>query len=54
MIPCDMGSQGEGIGELGEKDRGWQLRERERERGRERQREASPVPALQKDTCVGF
>lgn len=25
IIPCDMGSQGEGIGGLGEKDRGWQL-----------------------------
>lgn len=27
IIPCDMGSQGEGIGGLGEKDRGWQLDE---------------------------
>lgn len=38
IIPCDMGSQGEGIGE---KDRGWQL---------ERGRETDPILVLHKGT----
>ena len=49
IIPCDMGSQGEGIGGLGEKDRGWQLWA---ERGRGTERETSPVLSPRRGTLV--
>lgn len=38
IIPCDMGSQGERIGGLGEKDRGWQVCKRERGRQTEKEK----------------